>query len=221
MTNAYTSINILYEDNHLLVIDKPAGLLTQPTENETESAETWGKEWIRQHKHKTGNVFLHPIHRIDKPVSGIVVFAKTSKALSRLQKSMREARYRKMYRALVSPSPKLEESTLQHCIVHGSYKAFIDDHHPDAKEALLNYRVIEKFPDGSSLLEIELITGRYHQIRVQMQAIGSPIVGDIKYGSEVPYKDKAIALHHYQMEILHPITQQKINLISTCPFDLR
>ena len=196
-------IDVLYEDNHVLIVNKPAGLLTQPAENVKQSLEAYAKAYIKEKYQKPGAVFLHAVHRLDKPVSGIVLFAKTSKALSRINEMQREHKIKKWYMALVRGKIEKTKGTLQHTLAHESHRA---------KEALtgkvstLDYEVIE-YKNGFSLLEITLETGRYHQIRAQLAAISHPIVGDAKYGSSYPFEKDAIALHHFKIALEHPVTK--------------
>jgi 23S rRNA pseudouridine1911/1915/1917 synthase len=199
-----TDSAILYHDNHLLVVDKPAEVATQP--DLTEMA----KAWVKHKYHKEGAVFLHPIHRLDKPVSGLVLFARTSKALSRLQEQMRERKIEKTYLAWVEGSPPEDEGQLIHRLEHGSFQAYVS---PKGKEAILEYKVVQK-KGGLTLLEIRLVTGRYHQIRAQLAEIGCPIVGDEKYGSRRPWP-KGIALHHAKMCFTHPVTKEVLTLTSS------
>jgi len=203
-------MQIIYEDNHLLVLDKPAGLLTQPTNLQSDSLETRARAWIKETYQKPGNVFLHAAHRIDRLVSGIVVFAKTSKALSRLHALLRERKCKKIYLALVDHEPYPFTGTLEDCLVHDDYRATLD---PKGKLARLHYIRI-----GDHRLEIDLETGRYHQIRAQLAAIGSPIKGDKKYGSRQSFRPDAIALHHHRLEILHPVKGEMLVFISPAPF---
>ncbi|NGX62365.1 MAG: Ribosomal large subunit pseudouridine synthase C [Chlamydiae bacterium] len=205
--------NVLFYDNHLLVLDKPAGILTQPDGSSTPSLEEEGKQWIKEKFARPGNVFLEAAHRLDKPVSGIVLFARTSKALSRLNASQREKKWKKEYLAWVSGSLEKKEGTLTHYLVHGSFRAHLSHpEDPGAKKCLLSYRVTEE-EKGRSLIHIELQTGRYHQIRAQLAAIGHPILGDLKYGGiDFP----RLALHHFRLSFPHPTTQ-KI-LIFASPF---
>lgn len=199
-------IEIIFEDNHLLVVNKPAGLLTQPSGTEQDSLEAQAKAYIKEKYQKPGNVFLEAVHRLDKPVSGIVVFAKTSKALSRLNESLRSKQAKKIYHAWVEGIPKQKEATLEHYLVHDDFIAtIVSKEHPEAKLARLSYKLLES-KENSSLLEITLETGRYHQIRAQLAAIGHPIVGDAKYGSKTNRPE--IALTHVQLEIVHPVTGQ-------------
>lgn len=199
---------VLYEDNHILVVSKPAGLLTQPTELESRSVETTAKAWLKEKYQKPGNVFIGIVHRLDKAVSGIVLLAKTSKALSRLNSAIRAKESKKTYCALVEGAPPTTQGTLEHFLRHDDYRASIS-HAQDrqAKAARLHYQVVKRFPH-TSLLHIDLETGRYHQIRAQCAAIGCPIVGDSKYGSTHHLPEGAIALHHMRLQITHPVTKQ-------------
>lgn len=199
-------LEILYVDNHQLVVNKPAGLLTQPSGTEEDSLEAQAKAWIKQEYQKPGNVFLHAVHRLDKPVSGIVLFARTSKALSRLQECMRNKQTRKVYIALVEGVLKESEGTLEHYLVHDEHCATVShSKDPSAKYARLQYKVLERQKDHTRV-EVVLDTGRYHQIRAQFSAIGHPILGDKKYGSQQPFQEGCIALRHTHFEIPHPIT---------------
>lgn len=199
-------LEVIFEDNHQLVLNKPAGLLTQPSGTDQASLESQAKMWLKDKYQKSGNVFLEAVHRIDKPVSGIVLFAKTSKALSRLNESLRDKKSHKVYLALVEGTVKSDQGTLEHYLVHDDFQArVVSKKDPQAKLAILHYRVIER-KDNQTRLEIVLETGRYHQIRVQLAAMGHPILGDKRYGSHVPFKNDAIALHHFRLQVPHPIT---------------
>lgn len=203
-------LKILYEDNHLLVVEKPAGLPTQPSEHSHDSLEEQAKRWIKISHNKPGNVFLHAIHRLDKAVSGIVVFAKTSKALSRLNDAIRKKLVSKLYVAWVEGIPPHEEGILEHFLLHDDFKAaVVTDKAKGAKPARLHYRIIKK-KEKQCLVEIDLETGRYHQIRAQLSAIGCPIIGDVKYGIKQHYENDGIALHHTKMVLPHPITGEKL-----------
>jgi len=205
-------LDILYEDNHLIAVNKPAGLLTQPTDQNDTSLEGILKEWIKEKYNKPGKVFLGTIHRLDRPVSGIVLFAKTSKALSRLNASMRSREMHKTYHALVEGKPPKEKDTLEHHLRHDDYRAEVcRSDHPDAKHAKLHYKIL-KYNEQTTLLEVVLETGRYHQIRVQCAAMGCPIVGDAKYGSRKSLPGGIIALHHARLEFIHPVTHVKMCL---------
>lgn len=201
---------VVFEDNHLLAVEKPAGLLTQPSGTEQDSLEDQAKSWLREKYQKKGNIFLHAIHRLDKPVSGIVLFAKTSKALSRLQEEMRERRIQKTYCAEVEGIVAEDKKTLQHYLVHQDFHAKVyETPKKDADLAILTFQVLER-RKNTTLLEIQLETGRYHQIRAQLAFIGYPIVGDGKYqgGSA----SNSINLHHTKLEFLHPITKETISI---------
>jgi 23S rRNA pseudouridine1911/1915/1917 synthase len=195
--------NILFCDNHVLVVNKPPEVTTQPDLCDL------AKAWVKIEFNKPGRVFLEPIHRLDKPASGIVLFARTSKALSRLQEQMRERGMEKIYHAWVEGCPEKESGTLKHHLLHGSFRAEISSH---GKEAVLDYEVIEQ-KNGNSYLRIRLHTGRYHQIRAQMAAIRCPILGDRKYGSVLPWK-KGIALCATQLTFTHPVTRECVEVKS-------
>lgn len=200
------SFTPLFEDNHLLVLNKPAGLLTQPSGTEKASLEQQAKEWLKSIYHKPGHVFLEAIHRLDKPVSGVVVFGKTSKALARLNASMRAKQMRKLYCAWVEGCVDQEEGQLEHFLLHDDFHAkVVDKDHPQGKKACLTYRVLQR-KKCYTLLEVELATGRYHQIRLQLAALGHPILGDYKYGGKHEYDPGTIALHHRSLQLPHPIS---------------
>lgn len=197
-------MEVLYVDNHLLVVNKPAGFLTQASGTDLDNLEDQAKRWIKSEYKKPGNVFLHAVHRLDRPVSGVVLFARTSKALSRLQEAMREKKCQKTYLATVTGSPKSEDH-LEHYLVHKSHHSkVVKEEAEGAKLAILDYRVIEQKKDRV-LLEIDLKTGRYHQIRTQLAATGCPIIGDHKYGSTKKLAEGVIALHHQKLVIQHPV----------------
>ena len=202
-------VEILYEDNHLLILNKPAGVLTIAGGTDEDNLQDQGKEYIKISKNKPGNAYLEAVHRLDRPVSGIVLFAKTSKALSRLNEKMREGKYEKIYTAQVENPFQELQGKLVHYLVHGDYQAaVVASSHPKAKIARLEYRVLEngRFP----LVEIVLDTGRYHQIRAQMGAIGHPIVGDDRYGSRTP--GVRIQLHHSRLSFDHPVTGEPLQI---------
>lgn len=200
-----TDFPLIFEDNHLLVVNKPAGLPTQPDDTGQSSMEEWTKGWLKEKYHKPGNVFLGIVHRLDKPVSGIVIFAKTSKALSRLNTSIRAKATHKLYYALIDHDLPAKEGILENYLVHDDFRArVVSAKEPYAKLALLKYKTIEKI-ESRTLVEVELETGRYHQIRAQLAYAGCPICGDSKYGSQTPFYGR-VALHHARLQIPHPIT---------------
>ena len=196
--------NILYEDNHLLVVEKPANILTQPDPlNKKPSLEKMAKDFLSKREGKE-SVFLHVIHRLDKEVSGIVLFAKSSKALSRLNEQMREQKIIRHYLAFIEGSLEQSKGFLEHYLSHGSKRAIITNESDNRKKkAQLKYWVIGS-DKNSSCIVIELITGRYHQIRAQFYAINHPICGDIKYGGHRK-KNHRIMLHQYHLAWMHPV----------------
>ncbi len=200
-------IDIIFEDNHLLVLNKPANLLTEPSGTVQENLLDLAKEYLVEKYQKKGQAYLGIVHRLDKPASGIVVFAKTSKALSRLNQSMRDKKFKKMYTAIVDKKLPFSEGSLVDYLVHDEFKAFVTTKNdPKSKLCKLTYCVSKKI-GTLSYLEIILETGRYHQIRAQLANIGCPIVGDQKYGSlQILPLRETIALHHTRLEVLHPVT---------------
>lgn len=208
---------ILFEDNHLLILNKPAGILTQPSGTDQENLETICKAWLKETYKKPGNVFLEAVHRLDKPVSGIVIFAKTSKALSRLNASMRSKEWKKIYFAVVEGFFKSPEGTLEHYLQQGDFQSqVVSKDTPGAKLCRLHYRMIKQ-SNNLSLIEIDLETGRYHQIRAQLSANGNPIVGDTKYKSTTHYSEPTIALHNYKVEFPHPTKEEIIKIQAPLP----
>ncbi len=206
-------VEVLYVDNHILVVNKPAGIATQPSPTSDESLEQLCKNWIKQEYQKPGNVFLHALHRLDKPVSGIVLFARTSKALSRLNEAMRQKKMQKVYVATLEGKLHPLQGALVHYLVHGDHIAHVvTESSPGAKRAVLNYTVKEH-KGGCSVVEIALETGRYHQIRAQMSAIGHPVVGDRKYGSSSESSGGSIKLRHARFSFPHPISQETLSFI--------
>ncbi len=201
---------VLFCDNHILVVDKPAMLVTQPTEGHKTSLEDWAKGWIKQKMEKPGAVFLHAVHRLDREVRGIVLFARTSKALTRLNEAMRKGEIHKTYQAILEGVLSESEGRLIHDIEHKDHRASIGKS-TDSKKAVLLFRVLKQFQD-TTLVEIELETGRYHQIRAQFSAIGHPILGDKKYGSKRSYDQPGIALCHTQIVFPHPTLKTPISL---------
>lgn len=202
--------NILFADNHLIAVNKPAGWVTQPCKGDFTSLEDWMKGWVKNYYQKAGDVFLQGIHRIDKPVSGIVLFAKTSKALSRMVGSIREKKCQKKYYAVVESVPLQLEGNCEHYLLHGDYRAEITrKEDPRGKLSKLSYKTIAK-NKGLALLEVALETGRYHQIRIQLAALGCPIIGDAKYGAQLFFEKEMIALHHRCFSIPHPVKKERV-----------
>ncbi len=210
-------IEVLYQDNHLLAANKPAGIPSQSTPDR-EGFDAQCRRWLKETTGKPGNVFLHATHRLDTPVSGIILFAKTSKALSRIQQMIREFKLEKYYLAIVEGSPLPIEGELIHYLGHDerAHKAFVTTP-SKGKLAKLTYRTLNT-DNELTLLEIHLITGRYHQIRAQLSAHKQPIIGDKKYESTHPFVNgEAIALHHARLLLPHPITQEILTVKAPLP----
>ncbi|QBG46261.1 RluA family pseudouridine synthase [Verrucomicrobia bacterium S94] len=208
---------ILFADNHLLAVNKPAGLLTQDSGTGLRNLEDWSREWVRVDKNKPGAVFLNAVHRIDKVVSGVVLFARTSKALGRLNEDVRKRNVKKVYHVLVEGAPGKPADKLIHWLSHENHKARVcREGDKGAQRAVLCYR---ELPEGGSFqrLEVDLETGRYHQIRAQLAAIGCPIVGDAKYGSKTKSPDGTIALHSRELHVLHPTKKEWIRIVAPYP----
>lgn len=212
-----TPPDILYVDNHLLALNKPAGLVTQPSGVHEDSLESRAKDWVRQTYAKPGEVFLEAVHRIDRPVSGVVLFARTSKALSRLSESVREGALRKLYWAVIEGHPDPAQGRLAHWLVHDSHHArVVSADTPQARLATLDYAVVQT-QGGQSLVEVRLHTGRYHQIRVQLAHSGWPVVGDGRYGARTSLPGGAIALHHRELTVDHPVKHEPLTFAAPCP----
>lgn len=210
-------IDVLFIDNHLVALNKPAELLTQPSGTDRDSLEDQAKRWVQTQAGKPGNVFLHAIHRLDFPVSGVVLFARTSKALARLNQTIREGKMHKTYLALVSPPPKIPEARLVHYLLHDDHAArVVSQKTPKAQLAKLHYRTLA-VQGAQALLEVDLETGRYHQIRAQLAAVGAPIVNDQRYGGKPWAKGPGIGLHHSRLEIQHPIGAAPLVILAPTP----
>jgi 23S rRNA pseudouridine1911/1915/1917 synthase len=209
-TGAKTPFKIIYEDNHLLVVIKPHGLVTQSDEYHSVALDTLMKEFVKNRDRKPGQVFLTPIHRLDKPAMGIVIFAKTSKALERMHQLMQDRKIDKTYIACLEKAPPFDQGHLSHFLKHGLHIAEIVKE-KEGKKAELDFKILEKSKDRT-WVEIKLHTGRYHQIRAQFAAIGCPILGDKRYGSHRILKDEAIALFHVKTSFLHPVKQTLLEL---------
>lgn len=213
MTHA---IDVLYEDNHVLVINKPAGLLTQGDKTGDATALEAGKAYIRETAHKPGNVFLGLVHRIDRPVSGVLVFARTSKAASRLARSFHDRDVEKTYLAVVLGRLRKNEGELEGFIERTHLRSRLAAaESARAKHAALAYRVLASTGE-LSLLEVIPRTGRHHQIRLQLSASGHPVVGDLKYNAPLALPDKSIALHAARISFPHPVKNEVVSF-STPP----
>ena len=209
---------IIFIDNHLIAVTKPAGLLTQPDRNTDESLIDQTRQWIKEKYNKPNNIFLGLVHRLDRNVSGVVLFARTSKAASRLSKQFREGIPKKQYRAIVLGKLKEEHTTLVHYLrKEKSLRATVFPREtPTAKRTELSYEVINSL-EKKSLLEVSLSTGRFHQIRAQMAFIGHPIIGDVKYGAPEPLPNQEIALYAHKLVFSHPVSNEEITLTAPEP----
>jgi len=209
--------DIVFCDNHLLIAAKPSGWLTQPNGEGCPDLESFAKDWVKKEFHKPGAVFLHCIHRLDKPVFGLVCFAKTSKALSRLNELSRQGKISRRYEAEVEGILPQKEGTLEHFLIHGEHRAIVaKSSDKEAKKAVLHYSVIS-FEEHTTRVSIDLQTGRYHQIRAQFGAIGHPVVGDTKYGGRAGSED-AIHLACTDLKFVHPVTHEEVAFHTDAPF---
>lgn len=212
-------LHVLYEDNHLLIINKPAGLLVQGDKTGDKTLLDIGKEYLKEKYQKHGNVFLGAAHRLDRPVSGIVLMARTSKALERLNKQFRDREVYKKYWAIVKRRPSKEKDKLVHWLVKNGDKNIVTAYDKKVDQALkaeLHYRVLGKLNDHF-LLEVFPITGRPHQIRVQLSKVGSPIRGDLKYGFRRANPDASIHLHARELNFMHPVKKEKMKITASVP----
>jgi len=214
-----SALQVLYEDNHLLVINKSAGILVQGDATGDTPLVDLGKEYIKVKYQKPGEVFLGVVHRLDRPVSGVVVFARTSKALERMNALFRERETLKTYWALVHAIPPKPAGTLVHWLVKDEKKnkttAYTREN-PQGQRSELSYKIIGENA-GFYLLEVKPVTGRPHQIRVQLASMGCPIVGDVKYGYEKPLPDASIGLHARQLQFVHPVKKEPLNISAPLP----
>lgn len=210
---------ILFEDNHLLIVNKLPSELVQGDKTQDASLLDAVKEYIRQTKQKEGAVFAGLIHRIDRPVSGVVMYARTSKALSRMNAQIKERKIQKQYLAIVRNKPPLKEDELEHFIWKNEKlnKSFVvKPDHAGARQARLTYQLISS-SESFHLLKIMLHTGRHHQIRVQLAEIGCPLLGDLKYGDKRSNPDGSICLHAYSLDFEHPVQKTKVQIKAPMP----
>ena len=214
-------MEVVYEDNHIIIVSKQSGEIVQGDKTGDRPLSDIVKDYIKERYAKPGAVFLGVVHRLDRPVSGLVVFARTSKALTRLNKMFAEGEVHKTYWAIVQHRPQQDEGTLEHWLVRNEQqnKSYAyDRERPNAKRAVLKYRVIGQ-SDRYWLLEVRLLTGRHHQIRCQLSAMGCPIKGDLKYGAQRSNPDGSISLLARRIEFIHPVSKLPIVVESPLPDD--
>ncbi|MDT0685980.1 RluA family pseudouridine synthase [Autumnicola psychrophila] len=216
-----SNLQVLYEDNHIIVVNKRPGDIVQGDKTGDKPLSEVVKSYLKEKYNKPGNVYLGVVHRLDRPTSGIVLFSKTSKALPRLNKLFQQKDARKTYWAVVKNPPPKNEDTLVHFMKRNpkqnkSY-AHIKEV-PDSKKAILDYRIIKEL-DNYYLLEIDLHTGRHHQIRSQLSSIGCPVKGDLKYGFDRSTKDASIHLHARELKFTHPVKKEEVHIIASPPSD--
>ena len=213
------SIEVLYEDNHLIAVNKPAGLLVQGDKTGDQTLADLVKAYIKKTKNKPGDVYLGIVHRLDRPVSGVVLFAKTSKALVRLNKMFAERQTKKVYWAVVTKRPEQEKGKLVHWLRKNQEKNRSKAFNNEAKYskyAELNYKML-RASDRYTLLEVYPKTGRHHQIRVQLSKMGCSIKGDLKYGAPRNNQDASIHLHARRLELMHPVKKEPISISARVP----
>lgn len=212
-------MTIVYEDNHIIVVNKTASEIVQGDKTGDEPLSERLKSYLKVKYNKPGNVFIGVTHRLDRPVSGLVVFAKTSKALSRLNAMFQTKEVKKTYWAIVTAAPPQEEGDLMHYLVRNEKqnKSYAyDRERPESKRAILHYRLLAH-SERYWLLEVDLQTGRHHQIRCQLAKMGCPIKGDLKYGAPRSNPDASICLHARQIRFIHPVSKDMINLTAPLP----
>lgn len=214
-------MKVLYEDNHIIIVNKAPGEIVQGDKTGDTPLSDIVKEYIKEKYRKPGNVFCGVTHRLDRPTSGAVMFAKTSKALSRLNEMFRNGTVNKTYWAIVKKRPPLEEDTLTHYLIKNektNKSTAFDIEKPHTKKAVLHYRLLG-VSDHYCLLEVNLETGRHHQIRCQLAKVGSPIKGDLKYGADRSNPDGSISLHARTISFVHPVSNENIMVTAPPPED--
>jgi len=221
MYSTKENLQVLHEDNHIIVVNKRAGDIVQGDKTGDKPLSDVVKEYIKDKYYKPGNVFLGTVHRLDRPTSGIVIYARTSKALERLNKMLRDKTIKKTYWAVVQQQPKKASDTLTNYLKKNpknnkstAYTKEVEG----SKKAILHYKTIKTL-DNYSLLEVDLETGRHHQIRVQLSNIGAIIKGDLKYGAKRSNKDGSIHLHARKIEFTHPVSKELIKIAAPTPSD--
>ena len=214
-------MQVLYEDNHIIIVSKTTGEIVQGDKTGDKPLSETVKQYIKEAYAKPGDVFLGVVHRLDRPVFGLVLFARTSKALSRLNAMFANGEVKKKYWAIVKDMPPQSEGTLTHWLVRNEKqnKSYAYDHEvPHSKKAILDYKVIGH-SDHYYLIEVDLKTGRHHQIRCQLAKMGCPIKGDLKYGAKRSNPDGSISLLSHSMQLIHPVSKKEIVVEAPLPND--
>ncbi len=215
----HTTLHVLYEDNHILIVNKPAGTLVQGDITKDDSLIDAAKRYLKKQYKKPGNIFVGLPHRLDRPVSGACILCKTSKGLERMSKVFADRTIDKTYHAVVSHKPEHLQATLTHYLKKIEKINFAKLYHTQAagtKEAILHYSFLRAM-SNNYLLEVKLQTGRHHQIRAQLASIGCAVIGDLKYGSKFVYNPQSIGLHAHSVSFQHPISKEKINVVAPYP----
>lgn len=214
-------MTVLYEDNHIIIVNKASSELVQGDKTGDKPMSEMVKDYLKEKYNKPGNVFCGVVHRLDRPTSGVVVFAKTSKALTRLNKMFKDDVVEKVYWAIVQNRPPKNSDELIHYTVKNeriNKSLAYDIEKSNTKKAILHYSLIAQ-SDNYFLLDVNLKTGRHHQIRVQLSKIGCPIKGDLKYGAKRSNRDGSISLHARSLSFIHPVSQIKIDVVAPVPND--
>ena len=212
-------LEVIFEDNHLIAVNKKAGDIVHADETGDRTLEDDVKNYIKIRYGKPGDVWLGTLHRLDRPVSGVTIFARTSKAAERMSKMLQKKEIQKTYYAITKRTPDPLEGKLTNFLLKDEMSNKVKVKNTsggDAKKAELEYEVVGNL-DNSTLVKINLITGRHHQARAQLAKIGCPILGDLKYGDTMPLHDKSIALHCREMSFLHPVTNEQVKIEADFP----
>lgn len=215
------NLNVLFEDNHIIVVNKRVGDIAQGDKTGDKPLSDVVKEYLKDKYNKPGKVFLGVVHRLDRPTTGVVIFARTTKALTRLNELFKIRETKKTYWAVVKKKPEPESGSLVHYLKRDEKRNMSKAHLkevPESKLASLDYKVIKQL-DNYTVLEVDLHTGRHHQIRAQLSAIGSPIKGDLKYGADRSNPDGGISLHARKLVFVHPVTKDELTIVAPVPDD--
>jgi len=215
------NLNVLFEDNHIIVVNKRVGDIAQGDKTGDKPLSDVVKEYIKDKYNKPGKVFLGVVHRLDRPTTGVVIFARTTKALTRLNELFKVRETKKTYWAVVKKRPEQDSGSLVHYLKRDEKRNMSKAHLkevPESKLASLDYKIIKQL-DNYTVLEVDLHTGRHHQIRAQLSAIGSPIKGDLKYGADRSNPDGGISLHARKLVFVHPVTKDELTIVAPVPDD--